>query len=79
MAKKIWKALDVTYESTNQVKKTKINILLHNYKIFRIKLDKTIKEMFTQFTNIVNKLEEFGKIYSKGALIRSIFKSFHTS
>lgn len=43
MAKDIWKALKVTRERTNQFKETKINILVHSYEMFRMKLSETIK------------------------------------
>ena len=35
-AKKIWDKLVVTYEGTSQVKETKINILMHQYDMFKI-------------------------------------------
>lgn len=33
----------VTYKGTNQTKETKINILVHTYEIFGMKLEDTIK------------------------------------
>ena len=33
-AKEIWIILEVTHEGTNQVKKSKINLLVHNYELF---------------------------------------------
>lgn len=32
----VWKKLEVTYEGTSQVKETKINILTHDYELFRM-------------------------------------------
>ena len=34
--KKNWDKLEVTYEGTNQVKKTRINMLVHRYELFQI-------------------------------------------
>ena len=33
-AKEIWDKLEVTYEGTNQVKETKISMLVHKYELF---------------------------------------------
>ena len=35
-AKKIWDRLEVTHEGTNQVKESKINMLVHNYELFKM-------------------------------------------
>ena len=35
-AKKIWDRLEVTHEGTNQVKETKIKMLVHKYELFKI-------------------------------------------
>ena len=35
-AKKIWDRLEVTHEGTNQVKKSKINMLVHKYELFKM-------------------------------------------
>ena len=40
--KKMWDRLEVTHEITSQVKESKINILVHNYKLFKIKMDESI-------------------------------------
>ena len=33
-AKEIWRLLEITHEGTNQVKKSKINLLVHSYEFF---------------------------------------------
>ena len=35
-SKEIWDKLVVTYEGTSQVKETNINILMHQYEMFKI-------------------------------------------
>jgi len=60
-AKEIWDKLVVTYEITSQVKETKIYIFVHQYKLFKMQPDETIREMFTRFTDINNNLKSLGK------------------
>ena len=36
-AKKIWRLLEITHEETNQVKESKINLLVHSYELFFMK------------------------------------------
>ena len=36
-AKEIWRLLEITHEETNQVKKSKINLLVHSYELFLMK------------------------------------------
>ena len=53
-AKEIWDRLEVTHEGTNQVKESKINMLVHKYELFKMESDETIIGMFTCFTDIIN-------------------------
>ena len=64
-AKEIWKLLEITHEGTNQVKESKINLLVHNHKLFFMKDNETIIEMITRFTDIVNGIEALRKIYKE--------------
>ena len=59
--KEIWRLLEITHEGTNQMKESKINLLVHNYELFSMKENETIVEMITRFTNIVNGLKALGK------------------
>ena len=45
--KETWDKLVVTYEGTSQVREIKINILVHQYELFKMQPDETMKEMFT--------------------------------
>uniref|UniRef100_A0A2N9H8V7 CCHC-type domain-containing protein n=1 Tax=Fagus sylvatica TaxID=28930 RepID=A0A2N9H8V7_FAGSY len=47
-AKEIWDKLEVTYEGTNQVKESKMNMLVHEYELFVMKKDENISEMSTR-------------------------------
>jgi len=53
--------LHITYEGTDQVKETKLNILLGQYEAFKMKLGESITDMFSRYTEIVNGLEYQGQ------------------
>ena len=53
------------YEGTNQVKESKIGLLMHIYELFSMKDDESIIKMFTRFTNITNELQALGKAYTE--------------
>ncbi|XP_070034976.1 uncharacterized protein [Nicotiana tomentosiformis] len=64
--KKIWDMLEVTYERTNKVKETQINLLVHDYKLLQMKEGESIEEIFARFSKIIGNLKAFGKPYSSG-------------
>ena len=73
--KEIWDRLEVTHEGTNQVKETKINMLVHKYELFRMESNETITDMFTRFTDIINNLKNLEKLYTDSDLCRKILRS----
>ena len=75
MAKEIWKLLEVTYEGNDQVKESKINILMHDYELFSIKDFESIVEMFSRFIVIVNELEALGKTFTEVEKVMKILRS----
>ena len=84
-AKEIWRLLEITHEGTNQVKESKINLLVHN-ELLLMKENETIVEMITRFTDIVNGLEASGKTrIQKGdedievTPIKVAYKGYHNS
>ena len=74
-AKQIWDKLEVTHEGTNQVKESRINMLVHDYEMFSMEIDESIPSMFTRFTNIINALKSLGKSYTNGEMVRKIIRS----
>ena len=52
--------LEVTHDGTTQVKKTKINILLHDYELFIMQDGESITNMLDRFLEITNGLAYFG-------------------
>lgn len=63
-ANAIWKLLEVTHKGTNKVKESKMGMLVRDYKLFPMKQNKSISDIFTRFTNIVYGLKTYGKKYS---------------
>ena len=47
IAQEIWNKLEVTHEGTSQVKSSKINLLVHNYELFKMDPNESISAMFT--------------------------------
>ena len=74
-AKEIWRLLEITHEGTNQVKESKINLLVHSYELFFMKDNETIVEMITRFIDIVNGLEALGKTYKESKKVMKILRS----
>ena len=67
--------LEITHKGTNQVKESKINLLVHSYELFFMKDNETIVEMIIRFTNIVNGLKALGKTYKESEKVMKILMS----
>ncbi|GAV60008.1 UBN2 domain-containing protein, partial [Cephalotus follicularis] len=66
--------LEVSYEGTNQVKESKISMLVHEYELFLMHDNESISDMFTRFTTIINSLKNLGKSYHNQKLVRKILR-----
>ncbi|GAV86729.1 UBN2 domain-containing protein, partial [Cephalotus follicularis] len=64
----------VTYEGTNQVKESKISMLVHEYELFMMHDNESISDMFTRFTTIINSLKNLCKSYPSQELVRKILR-----
>ncbi|GAV89255.1 UBN2 domain-containing protein, partial [Cephalotus follicularis] len=73
-AKQMWDLLEITYEGTNQVKESKISILVHEYELFMMYENESISDMFSRFTTIINSLKNLGKSYPNQELVRKILR-----
>ena len=49
-AKEVWRLREITHEGINQVKDSKVRILVNDYEMFQMKPNESIVEMFTRFT-----------------------------
>ncbi|XP_021858321.1 uncharacterized protein [Spinacia oleracea] len=74
-AKQIWDLLQVTHEGTNEVKRSKIDLLMHQYELFSMKTSESIQDMITRFTNIINELNSLGKIITPEEQVRKVLRS----
>ncbi|XP_075103733.1 uncharacterized protein LOC142178301 [Nicotiana tabacum] len=59
--KEMWDKLEVTYEGTNKVKETRINLLVQDYELFQMKDGESVEEMFSRFSKILGDLKSFGR------------------
>ena len=55
-AYEIWKKLEVVYEGTNQVKKSRISRYTRQYELFQMEQNESMYSLYTRFTDIVNTL-----------------------
>ncbi|MQL68284.1 hypothetical protein Taro_000590 [Colocasia esculenta] len=74
-AKEIWDKLKLTYEGTDKVKETRIDILVTQYEKFQMLTGETITQMYSRFTDITNGLTGLGKMYNIGDMVRKILRS----
>nr|XP_016494279.1 PREDICTED: uncharacterized protein LOC107813514 [Nicotiana tabacum] len=77
--REMWDKIEVTYEGTNKVKETHINMLVHDYELFSMKEGESIEEMFSRFSKIISDLKAFGKPYTSGDQVRKILRSLPTT
>ncbi|GAV67402.1 UBN2 domain-containing protein, partial [Cephalotus follicularis] len=64
-AKEIWDKLESTHEGTNQVKDSRIDMLIHEYELFEMRHYESIYYIFYRFTNIINSLNSLAKDLTK--------------
>ncbi|KAK2979090.1 hypothetical protein RJ640_022572 [Escallonia rubra] len=75
IVQEMWKLLEVTHEGTNQVKETKINMLVKQYEAFKMKENESINEMYSRFTLITNGLRLLGKVYPEKEMVKKVLRS----
>jgi len=71
-AKDIWDALQMAHAGTNQVKQSRIELLMRKYELFEMGDRETIMEMYVRFTQITNELNPLGKSFTTEELVRKI-------
>jgi len=72
LAKDIWGNLQVAHEGTNQVKQSRIEILMRRFELFEMGDRKTVMDMYTGLTDIANELKSLGKSFTTEELVRKI-------
>ena len=73
--KEMWDKFKLIYKGTSQVKETKANMLVHDYELFKMKLEETISEMFAKLTKITNGLKVLRKEYSNAELVKKVLRA----
>ncbi|XP_021759476.1 uncharacterized protein LOC110724344 [Chenopodium quinoa] len=74
-AKQIWDLLQVTHKGTNEVNRSKIDLLMSKYERFEMNPKESIQEMFTRFTNKNNELVSLGRTIPIDEQVRKILRS----
>nr|KYP55274.1 hypothetical protein KK1_001481 [Cajanus cajan] len=70
----MWDTLEVTHEGTNDVKRSRINTLTHEYELFRMNQNESIQDMQKRFTHIINHLASLGKVFPNEDLITKFLR-----
>ncbi|MQM23012.1 hypothetical protein Taro_056073 [Colocasia esculenta] len=78
-AMEMWQKLRITYEGTDKVKETRIDILVTQYERFQMQPGESITQMFSRFIDITNGLAGLGKINEMGDMVRKILRSLPSS
>ncbi|XP_021690489.2 uncharacterized protein LOC110672113 [Hevea brasiliensis] len=73
--KQIWDALVITHEGTNQVKENKMDSLIYQYELFKMKSDETISQMYDRFMEIISGIKSLGKTFTNKELVKKILRS----
>ncbi|XP_075077235.1 uncharacterized protein LOC142163975 [Nicotiana tabacum] len=73
-AKMIWDALQTAHEGTNEVKRSRIELLMRNYEIFSMKESEHIHKMMTMFTIITNELKLLLKVFTSEKLVSKVLR-----
>ncbi|XP_070041144.1 uncharacterized protein [Nicotiana tomentosiformis] len=73
-AKEICDALQTADEGTNQVKRSRIELLMRNYELFSMKESEPIQVMMTRFTIIKNELKSFENVFTSEELVSKVLR-----
>ncbi|MQM05664.1 hypothetical protein Taro_038473 [Colocasia esculenta] len=73
-AMEMWAKLWITYEGTNKVKETRIDILVTQYERFHMQPGESITQMYSRFIDITNGLAGLGRTYEMGDMVRKILR-----
>ena len=59
----------------NQVKETKISMLVHQFELFTMNDNESIDEMTASFMYIINQLMALRKLYTNAKIVRKIIRN----
>lgn len=75
MEKAIWDTLEVTHKGTVEVKRSKLNTLSQEYKMFRMHPRESILNLQNWFAHLTNYLMALGKTFINDELNLKVFRS----
>ncbi|XP_009587161.1 uncharacterized protein [Nicotiana tomentosiformis] len=73
-AKQICDALHTAHKGTNQVNRSRIELLMRNYELLSMKESEPIQDMMTRFTKITNELKSLGKVFTSEKLVSKVLR-----
>jgi len=75
IAKDEWQILETTYEGTQLVKSTKLQMLISKFEEIKMLEEETFREFYTKISDLRNSMVSLGKQISDVKLIRKILRS----
>ncbi|XP_057990734.1 uncharacterized protein LOC131173095 [Hevea brasiliensis] len=75
IAKEIWDALVITHEGTSQVKENKMDSLIYQYELFKMKSNEIISQIYDRFIEIIGGIKSLGKTLKNEELVKKILRS----
>ncbi|XP_070032919.1 uncharacterized protein [Nicotiana tomentosiformis] len=73
-AKQIWDVIQTSHEETNQVKRSRTELLVRNYELFSMKMSEPIQKMMTRFIIITNELKSLEKVFTSEELVSKVLR-----
>ncbi|KAK7275147.1 hypothetical protein RIF29_16256 [Crotalaria pallida] len=73
-AKQMWDVLQLTHEGTNEVRRARLNTLMHEYELFRMLPNESVNDMQKRFTHIINHLIALGKTFLNSEVINKVLR-----
>lgn len=78
-AREMQDTLQITHEGTSEVKRVRMDTLIHEYKLFRMKLKENIYDMQKQFIHIVNQKRTRRKVFQNGDFVVKFIRCLNRS
>jgi hypothetical protein len=75
IAKEAWEILEITYEGTSKVKKSRLQLLTTQFERLTMKKDESIQEFYMNILDIANAFDTLGEKMSEEKLVRKILRS----
>ena len=74
-AKEIWDTLVVSHEGTSKVREVKLSMLMHDYEMFKLEKEETIKMAQARFLVLINSLKLLDKTISHSEINRKLLRA----